>query len=176
MKKLFFTMLVFMAASNMTHAQSSSDQLIEDLLATWDKHVAMNMLLLNGIDEAYLTDKSSSGGRNVGEQFAHMHNVRMMWLSQLAADKTQSVDGEMDAEENLKKEYVGTVLTASDKLVRELLRSALMKGDKLGTMTPVRFMAYLISHESHTRGQIVLAMKQSDHALPPQVAYGIWQW
>jgi uncharacterized damage-inducible protein DinB len=176
MKKLFFALLIFMTASNMTLAQPSPDQLIEDLLTTWDKHVAMNKLLLDGINEAYLTDKSASGGRNVGEQFAHMHNVRMMWLSQLAADRAKSIDEEIDAAESLKKDYVSGTLTDSDQLIRAVLKDALTKGAELGEMSPTRFMGYLISHESHTRGQIVLAMKQSDHALPARIAFGIWQW
>lgn len=176
MKKPALIALILFCTVNLTQAQMNANQLIDDLLTTWDKHVAMNALLLNSIDEAYLTDKSSSGGRNAGEQFAHIHNVRMMWLSQLAADKAKELDDEVDAKESLKKDYLSQSMTASDKLVRSVLKTALQKGEKLGKMTPTRFLGYLISHESHTRGQIILAMKQSDHALPPQVTYGIWEW
>ncbi|GAB5525176.1 MAG: hypothetical protein Roseis2KO_30480 [Roseivirga sp.] len=176
MKKPVLITLLLFCTINFTQAQIRSNQLIEDLLTTWDKHVDMNALLLNGIDEAYLTDKSSSGGRNAGEQFAHIHNVRMMWLSQLAADKAKELDADLDAKESLQKDYLTKAMAASDKLVRSVLKAALEKGEKLGDMTATRFLGYLISHESHTRGQIVLAMKQSDHALPPQVTYGIWEW
>ena len=176
MKKLFLTLLLCLTAVIFAEAQTSADKLIDDLLSTWDKHVAMNALLLNSVEGAYLTDKSSSGGRNVGEQFAHIHNVRMMWLSQLAPDQAKGIDEEVDAEESLKKEGLSKTMSASDKLVRTVLKEALQKGTKMGEMSPTRFLGYLISHESHTRGQIVLAMKQSDHALPPPVTYGIWEW
>ncbi len=176
MKKPALISLLLFCTIHFTQAQISSNQLIDDLLTTWDKHVAMNALLLNGIDQAYLADKSSSGGRNAGEQFAHIHNVRMMWLSQLAADQATGLDAEVDAKESLKKDYLTKTMAASDKLVRSVLKEALQKGKKLGEMSPTRFLGYLISHESHTRGQIVLALKQSDHALPPQVTYGIWEW
>lgn len=176
MKKLFLTLLLCLTTAMFAEAQTSSDKLVDDLLTTWDKHVSMNALLLKGIEGAYLNDKSTSGGRNVGEQFAHMHNVRMMWLSQLAPDQAKGIDDEVDAEESLKKEELTKSMNASEKLVRTILKDALQKGTKLGEMSPTRFLGYLISHESHTRGQIILAMKQSDHALPPQVTYGIWEW
>ena len=49
-------------------------------IETWCINNRINLYLLNGIDDAHLTDVSGSKGRNVGEQFAHLHNVRLMWL------------------------------------------------------------------------------------------------
>ena len=53
---------------------------MKDLIETWDIHNRINLYLLDAIDEKHLPDISASKGRTVGEQFAHIHNVRLMWL------------------------------------------------------------------------------------------------
>lgn len=153
---------------------SLSAQTSEDVLSTWDKHVEMNHLILNFLPESTLLDVNDSTSRNVGEQFAHMHNVRMMWLGK--SELAKGMDQEIDAAESRDKAYLISQLKASDALIRKSLEESLKKNQMEIEMTPIRFMGYLISHESHTRGQIVLALKNSGHQLPPNIAFGIWGW
>ena len=53
---------------------------MKELIETWKINNRINLYLLEAIDENHLEDVSASKGRNVREQFAHMHNVRLMWL------------------------------------------------------------------------------------------------
>ena len=50
------------------------------LTETFQINNRINLYLLDGIDEKHLTDVSPAKGRNVGEQLAHIHNVRLMLL------------------------------------------------------------------------------------------------
>ena len=59
---------------------------MNDLIDTWNIHNRINIYLLDAINEEFLTDVSASKGRNVGEQYAHIHNVRLMWLKASSPD------------------------------------------------------------------------------------------
>ena len=41
---------------------------------------------------------------------------------------------------------------------------------------PAAFFGYIISHESHHRGQIMLVLKQSGHPADQKIQYGLWEW
>jgi hypothetical protein len=66
----------------------------------------------------------------------------------------------------------------SSKLISEMLETALATGGKIKGFKPhaIGFLGYIISHESHHRGQIALTLKQAGHVLDKKVQFGIWEW
>src|SRR5947209_7051124 len=58
----------------------------KQFLGAWEIHNRINLYLLDAIETEHLSDHSASKGRSVGEQFAHIHNVRLMWLKAAAPD------------------------------------------------------------------------------------------
>jgi uncharacterized damage-inducible protein DinB len=148
----------------------------DPLVETWQIHNRINLYLLDAIPAEALTDVAPSKGRSVGEQFAHMHNVRMMWLN-AAAPELQEGRAKLEKGARLDADTLRASLEASALAIERLFEQAAETGRVKGFKPhATAFLGYLVSHESHHRGQIATTLKSNGHALDRKVAYGIWEW
>ncbi len=149
----------------------------EQLLDTWNIHNRVNLYMLDAIAPEALGGVAASKGRSVGEEFAHMHNVRLMWLKSAAPEL-------MEGQEKIEKEQSGdkalllSALAKSSEAIVVLLSTAFERGGRIKGFKPhaVAFMGYLISHESYHRGEIGIILNQAGHPLDKKVSYGLWEW
>lgn len=148
----------------------------EQLAETWLIHDRINRYLLDAIADDALEAAIGPKNRSVYQLFAHIHNVRLMWLKPAAPEllgDLPKLDGKA-----IDRQLLVDALEGSGKAIAELIRKCAAAGGKVKGFKPhlTAFVAYLISHESHHRGQIGWTLKNSGHPLGQKVAFGLWEW
>lgn len=152
--------------------------MIDDILEAWRVHNNVNIYLLERIPEAgfkavtLLKNGQPSTGRNVAKVFAHMLEVRIGKIPKAFLRDLPP----MEAEDALSRDGLIAAFEASGRAFEALLPLSLTKDARIKNpkRTGMLLFAYLIAHESHHRGQIMLALKQSGTPFREERPFGMW--
>ena len=114
------------------------------LVESWGIHNRINLYLLDAIPEEALGSVSASKGRAVGQQIAHIHNVRCMWLK--SADPALLAGLHKFENDDPTKSALRAGLTASGEAIGKLIDAALAGDGRIKGFKPhaTAFFAYLI--------------------------------
>ncbi len=148
------------------------------IIETWMINNRVNLMLIDAIsDEGMECTLSKKGGRNVALQFAHIHNLRL-WRLENYAKRLMEGQAEIDKEAHIGKDLLKERLCQSAEAMAQWIAHGVdeygkIKGFKKGV---IPMLGYMIAHEAHHRGNIILTLKQSGHKVPQEIQYGIWDW
>ena len=158
----------------------TNDTVRDDVLATWRRHNAILLYLVEQVPEKGFSAKpTGSRGRDVARQLEHVNRVRLSWLHHHETGERLKLPRQNDGPTPTRQELLDA-LRDTGLEIEEWLEAALVGkvNPRMFGKNPIRWMGYLIAHESHHRGQIMLALKQNGMRQPEKVAIqGLWgQW
>lgn len=151
-------------------------QIPSALVEAFNTNNRINQYLIDNIaPEAWKAKPPDGKGRTVSAIVAHMHNVRVMWLK--AAAKGSEIPAQLDRATVTPAE-ARQALEQSCQALGELITQALHSDGRIKGFRPdvAGFLAYLIAHDAHHRGQIAMLARQVGHPLSQKVNFGMWEW
>ena len=151
------------------------NQLPQALLNTFDTNDRINAYLIANLPaEAWRAKPGDGKGRTIAAIVAHMHNVRVMWLK---AAKASDIPAQLERATVTPAQAVKG-MTSSCEALHALISTSLKGDGRVRNFRPdaAGFIAYLIAHDAHHRGQVTMLARQLGHPLPQKAMFGMWEW
>jgi uncharacterized damage-inducible protein DinB len=159
------------------------------LLETYAVNDAMNQLLLAHLDprawRAELGEAKKHGGRTIAAIFAHLHNCRLPWLRKNAphlkcpapldpyrCTMKQAASAHKHSAAQCLRMLADALSARPDRKVTKFSRDSWVRTWPAGGA----MYAYMLTHEAHHRGQVIMLAHQLGYRLPASAWGGIWQW
>lgn len=150
----------------------------EELVEAWLINNRVNLMVLRALsDEALRASLSTRGGRTVGEQLAHVLEVRRSKIE--LADKALAKGlPRIEREQGHDKQALIDGFEKSGAAIAELIRKSSAQGGQVTGFKRgiVALICYFIAHDAHHRGNLFSTLKQSKVGIPASIRMDIWAW
>ena len=166
-------------------SKDAAPEIREVLLESYAVNDRMNQLILEHLDpRAWRAKPDGRNARTIAAVFAHMHNMRRKWLRLSALhiklpvqlDRTRCTQGQASralTESALRcSEMLAEALSGPENRVPQFRRDGWAKPWPAGAS----MFAYMITHDTHHRGQICMLAHQLGYQLPIKARAGMWYW
>jgi uncharacterized damage-inducible protein DinB len=157
----------------------NSEPLLDQFVETWRINHRATLKLVDALsEEALRATLSKRGGRDVARQMAHVHEVRTSWAEITSKVNRNAKLPHFGKGESPNKKQLKFALEHSAKAIETTIRESWADGGKVPSFKRglMPLIGYLIAHESHHRGSIMLTLKHSGIGIPEELKWGLWDW
>lgn len=142
----------------------------------WLANQKVNLVLVNHLTQSMLEAGTPGGGYTVAQHLAHIVGVSKYWGSLIDSSLNNLPDlyFDFDSEtQDFKAESdLGKIKSVMVQTLEKTLESAQTTNSMSDSPHPTAdtYLIHMLVHDAHHRGQILLALKTSGHALPDENA------
>jgi uncharacterized damage-inducible protein DinB len=165
---------------------SSPPDLRDTILGAWKTNNRVTVYLIERMPAELWDEKVPGSPRRTIRMIAgHLHNARRLWIRTLGKQHGVPVPPGVDRFK-VKPKELARALNQSSTGVLGVLQLGLEHGGMIPPSSTYvwrnlpldvgHVLTYLIAHEAHHRGQIVMLARQLGHRLPAAVTNGLWHW
>lgn len=160
------------------------DNQLAQWLAVWQTNNRVTEFFFEQLpDEVWSLKIPGAPRRSVRMIAGHIHNARCMWIKMIGRSYKVRVPASVDRRKVTRLQLLRALKRSSQGVI-QLLKLGLRDGGTLRMKIPwaniptdvAHFLAYLVAHEAHHRGQIILVARGSGYRLSQDITAGVWQW
>jgi len=146
-------------------SEPRSQNLLPALLDSWERNNSILINLLHALPHDALTLRPIESSPSVGELFAHIHYVRMVFVSEDAPKFARPVPDEWAQVTD--RDRMAELLDDSAKVVRDAVQGRLASGRAMDVHYdhPILLLQHMIWHEGYHHGQVKLTLKLAGQPL-----------
>ncbi|MCB9133331.1 MAG: hypothetical protein H6647_20610 [Anaerolineales bacterium] len=148
----------------------------DPLLETWQINARVVLYTFDAVDDAVFALPAPAKGRSAPQMFAHIHDVRVLWLQSGKALPEEVT--KLGKQDGYYRTTLRAALAASGAGIDAMVARSLETGNRIPGFKPHTsgFVGYLISHEGYHLGEIGVALREAGYPLDRKTSFGMWEW